>query len=61
MPKDTSHEATWNNEKIKLVALAIAKLSLSEDISQSVSQSVSQVLVSQSVQNFVKQNILKFS
>ena len=41
MPKGTSRaEETSNSEKIKLVALAVIKLCLSEGIRQSVRQSV---------------------
>ena len=42
MPKGTSRaKVTSSNEKIKLVALAVIELHLSEGISQSVGQSVS--------------------
>ena len=45
MPKGTTQaETTSNSEKIKLVALAVIELCLSEGISQLVSQSVSQSL-----------------
>ena len=50
MPKGTSRaEAMSNSEKIKLVALAVIELCLSEGISQLLSQSVTQ-----SVENSVK-------
>ena len=43
MPKGTCRaKAMSNSEKIKLIALAVIELRLSEGISQSVTQSVSQ-------------------
>ena len=55
MPKGTSQaEVTSNSAKIKLVALAVIELRLSEGtVSQSVSQSVT-YLLTQSVENSVK-------
>ena len=56
MPKGTScAEAMSNREYIKPVALAVIKLRLSEGISQSVTY-----LLSQSVENSVKQYFFKF-
>ena len=59
MPKGTSQaDVALNSKKIKLGALAVIELHLSEGISQSVSQAVSQSVrqsISQSVENSILQ------